>query len=214
MSKLLHALRQKFHSPQAACEALGLSAELLPPEARYALAADASFVTDKATGETYDLATFARALWSTKEDPMYTALQRGLARDQAPGPTSKLPSQMRLPNDQDDPTNGGAVAPPDPDEIVQLLRILLAKAPDPQALLEALAAFVSEAGSNPGGAGADQSSLQDTPGAGTDLPKNTAADRRAGARDRRTAQDSNVRALNSSGFAKRFPDAAKVDAWR
>jgi len=209
-SKLLQALRSKYRSPQEACDALGIdAAAVLPAQARYSLAADAKSVTNKHTGETYDSGAFCRVLWSTKEDPMLTTLQRKLARlakDQAAISRPDLPGQPKtMINDQDDPTNGGS-APPDTDEMIALIWAMLAKAPDPQGLLEALAALVSEQSS---GAGAL--------GAGDDAPNNNlqVLDRRSvRVHDRRPVQDSAIRSLNHSSFMRRFPMIKDVDVWR
>ena len=132
---------------------------------------------------------------------MLTLLQRQLAKDQA-AISHPLSGQPKTMVDDDDPNNGTAPAP-SPEETVTFLQAILAGAPDKDALLEAVAQWVSTAGSGAG--------------AGDGVPDNNkpVMDRkRAGARDRRPAQDSHVRSLNHANFLRRFPDAAKVDAWR
>jgi hypothetical protein len=52
-----------------------------------------------------------------------------------------------------------------------------------------------------------------TPSSARPTGSNTTLDRRR-AHDRRIAQDSAVRALNTESFLKRFPDARKIDVWR
>ena len=210
MSKLLEALRQRYRSPQEACEALGLDpAAVLPPAARFSLAADASTVTDKTTGQTYDPAIRPRH-FRNPEDSMLTTLQRKLAKfaqDQDLPAKAGLQGHPKPNLDQDDPTGtpNGSAAAPDTDEMIAVIRAMLAKAPDPQGLLEALAALVSEQGSGAG--------------TGDGLPQNNkgALDRRRGVRgahDKRPALDTSIRAVNHAGFMKKFPFLANVDVWR
>jgi hypothetical protein len=206
MTRLLHALREKFSSPQAACEALGIEATALPAHARFQLAADAKSVRDKQTGRTYATQAFAKALFDTTGgvDPMLTTLQRRLAHD------ADLPAKAGIagdpkPNLDQDP-NGGAAPPPNADELIQLIQLMMSKMPDQQEFAEKLAALIS--GQEGPGTG-DQGHLQNEPGAG-------AGDRRrAGARDKRKpAQDAGVRSLNNSAFLRRFPFLPARDGWR
>jgi hypothetical protein len=205
MSKLLQALQQKFASPQEACEALGLDpAAVLPAQARYDMAADAKSLTDKATGETYSSHAFTRALFDTNEDEMYTTLQRRLARDAdlpAKAGLAGDPKTMVGNGDQDDPINGGPTATPSKEDLLAMMKLVLAglSPEDQNSFISELVAAVS----GPGG-------IDGAP----DNNKGALDRRRAGARDKRPALDSNVRALNHPAFLLRFPFLPARDGWR
>lgn len=110
-------------------------------------------------------------------------------------------------NDQD-PDNGGAPAPSS-EEIVEFLNIMLAKSADPEDLLQKIAEFCSNASSGAGAVG------DDAPNNNLSATTTNATDRRrAGARDRKPAQDAAVRALNSKSFAARHPFLNGLDVWR
>jgi hypothetical protein len=179
--------------------ALGLDANLLPLEARFTLAQDAKSVVDRTSGAVFDTVTFARKLFSKEIAMDHSRLAR-LARDQAaPKGVSARPQPLI---DQD--PDGGA-APPDADEMIEFVKLIMSKMPDQQDFIEKLGALLADASNGPGGVGT-----------GDGLPANNkgALDRRRGAHDHRPAQDSNVRALNHQNFLQRFPVVSGVDVWR
>ena len=201
MSKLLDALRERFPSPQAACEALGIDPASLPAHARYELAQDGSAVTDKHTGHTYTSPEFAKALFDTRSDPMLTTLQRRLARDaDLPSVSGIKGDPKTMVKDQDDPAATGSA--PSAEECLQFVQMCMQglQGDELQAFLSGLSALISH------GAGAP---------AGDDAPNNNlqVMDRKRAARDRRPAQDSNVRALNHKSFLSRH-SYLNVDVWR
>jgi hypothetical protein len=182
---------------------LGLdAAAVLPLESRYVLASDAQSVTDKHTGHTYGAAEFARALFDTKEDEMFTTLQRRLARDaDLPSKAGIAGSPKTMINDQDP---SGTASPPSGEELLSFIQLCM-QGLDPDELntfLSGLSALISHGAGAPMGAG-DQGAPANNKGA---LDR-----RRAGARDsKRAAMDGAVRAMNSASFGKRFPFLDRV----
>ena len=134
-----------------------------------------------------------------------------LARDASLPSVAGIAGNLKtMVHDDDDPTNGAAPAP-EADEMIQAIQLLLSKMPDQQAFLEKLAALVSEQGNGPG-AGAGDDGLLDNNREAVDRGLRRQG-RRFGARPAQDAAAA-VRSPNHSNFLKRFPDAAKVDAWR
>jgi hypothetical protein len=132
-------------------------------------------------------------------------LRGGMARDQAPGSMPPRGAESYPGLDQEEDPNGGQML--DAEACMHLVQKCLAglQGDERDKFMEALAnMFRTDSGTGNGGS-ADMPAYGDT-GFAAGIRNNN-----RGATDRRRpAQDSAIRALQSAGFARRFPDAMKI----
>ena len=195
----------------------------MPDLSRYHHFDKFSMVVDKQSGRCLSSAAFARlyftkqpqmaldaAFESHKEEPPMQSRVARLARDQAAISRPDLPGQPKTMIDDQDPTSGSASLPSG-EECVQFVKLCMQglEGDELQTFLGGLNDLLST------GAGAPMCAGDDAPNNNKSATTTNATDRRrAGARDKRPAQDATVRGLNHQSFMKRFPVVSKVDVWR
>lgn len=123
------------------------------------------------------------------------------SRNMPRGPSYDQDPDNLNPRGTTDPNNGAE--PPSAEELVQFVRICLAKMPDAGEALAQLTELVSTAPTNGAGDRAPRGGRRTARDTG--LPRNN-----MNALDRRPAMDSAVRGMNTESFLKRWPDGAKV----
>jgi hypothetical protein len=191
---------------------------------RFTLSPDASTITDKQTGASWDTKEAMRIMFSPEPKGGVT-MDHTTTRRPNGRPTHPMLARDQLFEEKEATYNQGDQAPISGSDCLQFVRMCMQRlaGPDRDEFLEGLAELLStETGAQDGvlqlthgngnGNGNGNGSRNNVPpngnGNGNGVPKNNlgALDRTRGARDsRRPAQDSAVRVLNSQSFQRRFP---------